>query len=1022
MNMSSWAIRNPVPPVALFLVLIVLGIVSFMRLPITRMPNVDLPVVTVTSGLPGNGPSEIVTQIITPLEDELVDVQGVRHITSVAGDGTASVTIEFEINVETDRAVNDVRDAVAAARGDMPDAASEPIVQRLDVIGGAILTYAASGSDRSIEGLSTFVDDVVAPTIQGAAGVASVDRIGGAEREINVELSPDRLLAHGLTVGDVNGQLRQQNVDAGGGEGRLAGQQVAIRSLGAAKTLEELGATRISLPSGGTIRLDQIGTIADGASDRENFALLDGRPVVAFGIFRSSGASDLLAAEAAREKLAELSREYPDIAFTEIDDATTYTESNYETALNTLLEGAALTILVVMIFLRDWRATVVTLVALPLSIIPTFFVMDLLGFSLNTISLLAITLVVGILVDDAIVEIENIVRHIQMGRNAYDAANEAAQEIGMTVIAISLTIVAVFAPVGVMPGIAGKFFREFGLTVAVAVLFSLLVARLITPLFAAYFMRSDKGHAEPEDGFLMRRYLNVLRWTLQNRAVTLVLGLAIFAGSIFSATLLPTEFVPAADGGRATVTVELPPGANIDEVEAVSRRITSLILEIPEMESVFVEGTSDTEATVRVNFGPRDERERGAPEIMQDIRDRLADLPDVRIYVLGEEGVRDVSINILADDRETAQAAARDLASGMSGLPQLTGVAVESALARPEVQIIPRPQLATQMGVDATTLATTARIATVGDADANLARFDDGDDRVPVRVRLEEAARQDLDRLAGLRLRTSDGQMVPLGAVASARLANGPATIERYDRQYRVAIGATLDDGAFLGDATAAIDSLPQAQDMPEGARIQAAGDVETMGEIFSGFAMAMGAGILLVYVVLVLLFRSFVTPVTILLSLPLAVGGAIFALYIYGAGIGLSVVIGFLMLMGIVTKNAIMLVEFAQEAVHGGMSRAEAMVDAAHKRARPIIMTTIAMTAGMVPSALAHGEGGEIRAPMAIAVIGGLLLSTVLSLLFVPSLYTVMEGLKDRLLRLLKTILGGEAPESDAPRAEEAR
>ncbi|MBP0482668.1 efflux RND transporter permease subunit [Sagittula salina] len=1008
MNMSTWAIRNPVPPIALFLVLMVMGLFSFNSLAVTRMPNVDLPVISIHTALAGSGPSEIVTQIVTPIEDELANVQGVRHISSTANDGAARLTVEFEINVDSDRALNDVKDAVAAARSDLPDAATEPVVRRVEVMGGSILTYAASGASSTIEELSTFVDDVVAPALQGAKGVGSVDRIGGAEREIAVDLRPDRMLAHGLTTSDVNSQLRAQNMDAGGGEGRLAGQQIAIRALGSATSLAQLGATRISLPAGGTVRLDQIAAISDGAADRESFALLNGRPVVAFGIFRASGESDLLAAENARAELDRIAAEYPDITFTQIDDATTYTKSNYDTAIMTLLEGAALTILVVMLFLRDWRATVVTLVALPLSIIPTFFVMQMLGFTLNTISLLAITLVVGILVDDAIVEIENIVRHIQMGRNAYDAAVEAASEIGTTVIAISLTIVAVFAPVGVMPGIAGKFFREFGLTVAVAVLFSLLVARLVTPMFAAYFMRAGSGHTEAKDGPVMRRYLRVLRWTLRHRLITLLIGLAIFAGSIYSATLLPQEFVPPSDSGRATITVELPPGATMSETEAATRRITALVSEVPEMQSIFVEGTSDTEATIRVNFGSREDRERPGPEITAEIEERLKDVPDTRIYVLNEEGVRDVQINILAGTQSAAEEAARTLASAMGGIGQLRDVAVESALPRPEVQIIPRPQLAAELGVDASTIASTVRLATVGDSDANLAQFDAGEEQVPVRVRVEEAARDDLMRLEGLRLRTSSGQMIPLGVVTDVTLATGPSQIERYDREYKVTVGATLARGAFLGDATNAIDALPAAQEMPAGARIQAAGDAETMAEIFGGFAVAMAAGVMLVYVVLTLLFHSFVTPVTIILSLPLAIGGAIFALYLYGAGIGLSVVIGFLMLMGIVTKNAIMLVEFALEAAHRGLSRAEAMIDAAHKRARPIIMTTIAMTAGMVPSALAHGEGGEIRAPMAVAVIGGLLLSTLLSLLLVPSLYDVIEGGKDRARRMLGHIFGG--------------
>ncbi|MCA2011261.1 efflux RND transporter permease subunit [Cereibacter sphaeroides] len=1012
MNLSTWSIKNPVPPIAAFLVLVIAGLVSFGRLPVTEMPNVDLPVVTISVSAPGTAPSEIASQVIQPIEDEVSDIAGLRHIEATARDGSASLTIQFEMGTDTDRALNDVKDAVTAARDQMPDTTSDPTVQRLDFTGRPILTYAVADQTRSIEELSTFVDDVVARSLQGGAGVGSVTRLGGAEREIRVDLDPDRLLALNLSAASVSQQLAQTNLDQGGGQGDLYGSEYVIRALGSAQSLEQLAATPIRLPTGQTVPLNQLGSVTDGAAEAENFALFNGRPVVAFGVFRATGASDLVAADSARERLAELQHEYPDTAFELIDDATIYTEANFESAMDTLYEGAILAIIVVFLFLRNWRATVVAFVALPLSAIPTFIVMDLLGFSLNTISLLGITLVVGILVDDAIVEIENIDRHIHMGRPAYEAAMEAATEIGTTVIAISLTIVAVFAPVSFMGGIAGEFFKQFGLTVAVAVLFSLAVARLITPLFAAYFMRSKPGAGEhaQKDGFLMRGYLTVLRWTLRNRTITLLAGVGIFAASIYSATLLPQEFVPPSDAGRSVVSVDLPPGTTLSEARAVAQQISTRIEAVEEVERVFVNGSSATTLSIQVNYGDKEERDRSWTQINAEIEERLADLPDVRAFVLGAEGTREVTINVLADTEAAASEAATMLLHQMRGLTELRGVASEAALLRPEIQIIPNPDRAAELGVTAATLASAIRVATIGDIDANLAQFDAGEERLPIRVRLNEETRNDITRLIGFRIPSSSGAMVPLGAVADIRLASGTSVIERYDRRYRVSIEADLAPGVYLGPATEAIYALPANTQMPEGAAIQPSGDVETMGEIFSSFALAMGAGLMLVYVVLVLLFNSFVTPLTIMLSLPLAIGGAIFALYLYGSGIGLSVVIGFLMLMGIVTKNAIMLVEFALEGVKEGLDRSTAMIEAGHKRARPIIMTTIAMTAGMIPSALAHATGGEFRAPMAIAVIGGLLLSTALSLLFVPSVFSVMEGLKDRLRWLLSRMLGGEA------------
>ena len=1011
MNMSTWAIRSPVPSLALFLVLCIVGMVSFFSLPVTQMPNIDIPVVTVSVSQPGAAPSEVSTQIVQPIESAVSDVAGVNHVTAIAQDGYASVTVEFAIETDTDRALNDIKDAVASVRGELPDSVLEPQVQRVDVTGQSILTYAVSDPTKSIEELSYFVDEVAAREISGGEGVGKVTRIGGAERAIEVNLDPVLLLALGLTASDVNNQLRQINVDMGGGSGDLAGQKFSIRALGSVSTIKELAAIPITLASGRTVRLDDLGTVSDGAVDPATFAMFDGQPVVAFGVFRASGKSDLVAGDNAKQVIATLAQTYPGVTFSLIDDATIYTEGNYHSAMDTLYEGAALAIIVVFLFLKNWRATIITAVALPLSIIPTFIVMNYLGFSLNTVSLLGITLVTGILVDDAIVEIENIVRHIQMGKPAYEATEEAASEIGMTVIAISFTIVAVFLPVSFMSGIAGQFFKQFGLTVAVAVLFSLLVARLITPMMAAYFLRDGIKPEDENDGFIMRGYMSILRWTLRNRTVTLLLGVGIFAASIFSATLLPTEFVPPADTGRTNISLELPPGSNMDETRAAARAVTEIVQAIPEVANIFVNGSSDTKANIIVNLGQKGDRDRSSFVIQDQIDDMLTDFPDVRLTVLNDSGARDIAMSVLGDTEEDAAAAARDLAAAMNTLPEVSGASTSSALSRPEIQITPKAKLAAEMGVTAAALANTIRIATIGDSSANVAQFNTGTRQIPILVRLSKNVRNDLMLMGGLRIPSTTGAPVPLGAVADVALATGASSIERYDRQFRTTVEADLAGGALLGEATAAINLLPIAQDMPEGTEIQSAGDAEVMGDIFTQFGFAMGAGILLVYVVLVLLFSSFVTPITILLSLPLAIGGAIFALYIYGSGIGLSVVIGFLMLMGIVTKNAIMLVEFALEAMSWGVDKASAMLDACHKRARPIIMTTIAMTAGMVPSALAVGTGGEFRAPMAVAVIGGLLLSTVLSLLFVPSLFSVVNSLKTRARSMLVNTFGANQP-----------
>ena len=1017
MNLSTWSIRHPVPPIAVFLVLVVVGIFSFMRLPITQFPNIDLPIVTVTVSQPGAAPSELITQVIQPIEDSIDSIAGVRHQTSTATDSTAQITVEFELETDSDRAVNDVKDAVASVRSELPDSIIEPLVRRLDVTGMAIVTYAVSDRNKSIEDLSAFVDDVVARDLSGVAAIGKVSRIGGAEREIKVELHPERLLAHGLTAAAVSGQLRQANINLGGGRGDLAGTEYSIRTLGSADTVAQLAATPIQIGGGHTIRLDQIGDVIDGASDERSFALLDGSPVVAFGVFRAVGKSDLAAAEGAKEKLAALGECYPGTTITLIDDTTTYTQDNFDRAMETLYEGAALAVIVVFLFLRNWRATLIAAVALPLSIIPTFFVMDWLGFSLNTISLLAITLVTGILVDDAIVEIENISRHMHMGKPPYEASEEAAAEIGTAVIAISFSIVAVFAPVALMGGISGQYFKQFGLTVAVSVLFSLLVARIITPMLSAFFIKPSRQRESSGDGFLLRTLMRVLGWTLRHRFITLMIGLGVFAASIYSATLLPTEFVPKTDIGRSSIQIELPPGATIEETELATRRLTEVLREVPEVRSVFVDGgTSDvSKANLALNFGEKETRERSQFELEDLLKDKLASTPDMRINFLNDAGQNDLTISVLGDTEAATAEAAQRISEAMAGLPTLVGVQSSANLRRPEIRITPKADIAAQLGVTASALASTLRVATLGDTEANLAKFNTGTEQIPIVVRLDAASRNDLMKVQNLRVPSNAGP-VPLATVADISFGAGATEISRYDRRFRTTVGANLARDALLGPVSAQVAALQSQIELPPGTEIQPSGDAEIMGEVFGAFGSAMGAGIMLVYVVLVLLFHSFITPIAVILSLPLAIGGAILALYFAGYAISLAVVIGFLMLMGIVTKNAIMLVEFAVTGMDSGIEKTEALLDAVHKRARPIIMTTIAMTAGMIPSTLPGSAGAEFRAPMAIAVIGGLLLSTLLSLLFVPSLFSVFEGLGSWLGRGLRRRVGlnraaGEAP-----------
>lgn len=1012
-NISAWAIRKPIASIVLFFILTLLGVFAFGKLPITRFPNIDVPIVTVAVSQSGAAPSELESQVTKKVEDAVAGIAGVKRVTSSISDGLSQTTIEFRLEVNSDRAVNDVKDSIARIKADLPRTIEEPVIQRLDIAGLPIVTYAVSAPDMNLEQLSWFVDDVAARALQGLRGVGQVQRIGGVDREIKVELDPDRLLSLGVTAGEVSRQLRATNSDIGGGRSEIAGQEQSIRTLAGVRSVEDVGNITIALSGGRHVRLMDVANVSDGAAEARRFARLDGRPVVAFGVVRATGASDATVAALVTSKIEALRTNNPGVSIDLIDSFVDYTLGNYKSAMNTLIEGALLSVLVVFVFLRNWRATLITALAIPLSIFPTFWAIHMMGFSLNLVSLLALTLATGILVDDAIVEIENIVRHMHMGKSPWRAALDASEEIGLAVMAITLTIVAVFAPVSFMGGIAGQYFKQFGLTVAVAVLFSLLVARLITPLLAAYFMAPHTEVEKPE-GAVMRSYTKLVGFSVRHRFLTLFAGLAIFMGSIQATKLLPSGFLPAEDVARLLLAVELPPGARIEDTMRVTDDIAERLRAKPEVSSVFVDGgrlgmgaAEVRKAQITINLTHKSKRTKKQKQIEGDVAALVAGVPDVRSWFLNDNGQRAVSVVVLGADTALVEKVGVELASQMKRLPMVANVVSSVALDRPEVRIIPRSDRAAELGVSTDAVAEAIRVATIGDVDANLAKFNAGNRLVPIRVALERNARADIDMLGNLRVATSRGGSAPLSSVADITFSQGPASISRYDRQRRIAVEGDLVGGVALGEALGNIYELPAAKNLPAGVTITESGDAEVMAEVFQGFAQAMGAGIMMVLAVLILLFGSVLQPITILFSLPLSIGGVIIALLLTGNSISMPVVIGILMLMGIVTKNAIMLVDFAVEQMAHGMDRTTAIVEAGRKRARPIVMTTIAMVAGMVPSALGIGDGGEFRAPMAIGVIGGLIVSTMLSLVFVPAVFTIMDDVGGVTWRLFSRFVG---------------
>jgi hydrophobe/amphiphile efflux-1 (HAE1) family protein len=1051
MNFSAWSIRNPIAPILGFVLLMVLGWQSFNTLPITRFPAIDVPLVAITVSQSGAAPAEMEAQVTKQIEDAVAGITGVKNIISTITDGVSTTAVEFRMEVPTDKAVQDVKDAIDQIIGDLPGDVNAPIVSRIDVEGQAIMTFAVSAPAMSLEELSWFVDDTVTSALQGRPGVGRVDRYGGAEREIRVELDPARLDSFGVTAASVSQQLRAYNTDLGAGRAELGSGEQAIRLLGDQRDAERLASLPIALPGGNQVRLSDLGEVIDTFEEVRSFARSGENEVVVFAVFRAKGASEISVAEETNATLERLRAEHPDVTITMVDDTVFYTYGNYKAAIHTLIEGAILAVLVVLAFLRNWRATLIAAVALPLSAVPTFWVMDLLGFSLNLVSFLALTLATGILVDDAIVEIENIARHIRMGKTPYRAAIDAADEIGLAVIATTLTIVAVFVPVSFMPGIPGQYFSQFGMTVAIAVIFSLLVARLITPMMAAYLMRAkDAEEEEHKDGAIMRGYLWFVRKSSQLRYLTLVAAFGVLGVSLYYMAQIPGSFIPPEDVSRIPISVELPPGVTLAETDRTTQTMYQLIRDVDGVADVFILGgsspTGDRDvrrASVTVLLDRLEHslehklyeiasglpvvgdwlperapqgRERPQSEIEAEIFERLAAVPDIRAFKLNDRGGRDISYSILSQDEAALNLAVAQLEEALRGEPTLAAVASEGALPRPEIQITPRIDEAARLGVSTAAIAEAVRVSTIGDVDAALAKVGVDNRLIPVRVRLDDASRGDLARIAALRVPTATGGSVPLSAVATVAIAEGPSVVERLNRERIATIGANLPPGVPLGVATARFNEIVATVDLPPGVRIAESGDAEVQQELVASFQNAMILGLLLVLTVLILLFKSVIQPFTILFSLPLAIGGVAAALILTSNPVSMPVLIGILMLMGIVTKNAILLIDFAIEMRARGMDRYDAIVEAGHKRARPIIMTSIAMSAGMLPSALGVGEGGSFRAPMATAVIGGILVSTVLSLVIVPAFFLIMDDLSRLLSWMFGRFVGKKDEEPVAP------
>jgi len=1034
-NISAWAIRNPVPPIVLFIALTLAGILAFMRMDVNNDPDIDFPIVIVVISQPGAAPTELENQVTNRVEAAVRSLQGIDEINSTVTEGQSQTVVQLAIGTSIDRAVNDTRDKIAQIRSDLPEGILEPQIFRADTTDNDLASYSAIASDMTVEQLSWYIDNTVSKELLSVPGMAAVNRNGGVSREIRVILDPLRLQSQGLTASQVNQQLRQINLNAAGGRAEIAGSEQSVRVLGNAKNANDLADTLLNVGGGRTIRLGDIATVRDLYAEQRSRAAVDGRQAISFDFQRAKGASDVSVFNDAVKKLKDLEKRNPSVHFVLRSNSVKYTEAQYESAIHAMIEGAVLAVLVVLLFLRDWRATLISALAIPLSAIPTFWFMELLGFNLNQMTLLGLSLVAGVLVDDAIVEIENIVRHMRMGKSAYQASIDAADEIGLAVLATTMSIVAVFMPVSLMPGISGQYFQNFGLTVVVSVLMSLAVARLITPMIAAYFLKSF-GHASHGEGRIMDGYMAILRWTLDStrakasaargsyhrftsrwrdhRMWVIGLGIAAFVCTVLMFGVIPMQFSPPTNKDDSTATIEMVPGTTLAQTDAVVTQVADLLRRQPEVQSVYARtGVGNGRVTATL----RDDRKVTSTQFERNLAPQLAKFADARVGFRSQfgwgSGGRDMTVVLGGDDPALLQKTANTLVDQMSRLPTLTQPRISGNLQRPEIVIRPRFDLAASLGVTTQALSSAIRVATLGDIDQNSARFSLSDRQVPIRVALDAGARTELSTIQNLPVATSTGGSVPLSLIADISLGSGPTQIDRVNQQRRIAIGADLAPGIVSGIAQKQIDNLPIMKNLPLGVNKLTLGQAKWQAEMLKNFVVAVVAGTFLVFAVLVLLYRRALPPFVNMASLLLAPLGGLIALWATGNPLSLPVFIGLLMLLGIVAKNSILLIDFALEEMNKGVDTLTAIIDAGHKRAQPIVMTTVAMVAGMIPTAMSLGSDGSWRAPMGIVVIGGLILSTMLTLVIVPAAFSLAVGVEryvgPRLGRRLLTYRPGD-------------
>ena len=1021
MKLADVSIERPVFATMMILALIVLGLFSYLKLNIDQFPDIDFPYVTATTILPGAGPEQMESDITKKIEDAVNTIGGIDHIQSISQEGVSLVIIQFKLEIQGKQAAQDVREKIAAIRAELPADIEDPVIQRIDPASQPIFTLTVSG-ERSEKDITTYTKNVIKKRLENVAGVGRVDLVGGAEREIQIEVDAARLQAYNLSIQDIIQSVSSSNVEIPAGNLVQGPRQLLLRTMGKYTNVDDFNKVVVATPGGKIVYLSDVARIIDGVKEQQSLSRVNGKSAVGLSIVRQSGSNTVRVADALNQQLERVRMELPsDLQITVARDNSVFIRDSVNDVIFNILYGGLLAVIVVYLFLANMRSTIISAIALPTSIIASFIMMYALNFTLNVMSLLALSLAVGLLIDDAIVVIENIYRHMQQGETPMEAAKSASSEIGLAVMATTFTIIAVFIPVAFIPGLVGRFFYQFGITVSVSVLVSLFVAFTLTPMLSSRWLKREDEELGKESGLLRKglyyfnhffelssaRYQKAISWSLAHRKSVIFIALLVFILSFFLMRFLGSSFFPSTDQGEFNLGLTAAPGTSLEQTSKICESIESLVKKRPEvtlMLSTIGAGNDPvTKGNILVKLVKKDERDKGIEQIMAELRNEMKNIAGVTLSFGIQQGPgggnKPVIMSVRGDDLITLQKLAGKVERIVRTTPGAADVENSFETSKPEVRILIDRDKASDLGINVGLIASTARAMVDGFV---ATKYQEGDEQYDVRVRLSKQDRTSVDNINNITIKSNKDignnqkLLIPVSYVAAINQGSGPSKINRWDRQREIRIDSNLS-GKLLGEVLGDIQKRTRELSVPPGYSIGVVGQGQMQAESFANILLSLALAIVFVYIVLAAQFESFSYPFAIMLALPMSLIGAVFALIVFRSALSVMSLIGIIMLMGLVTKNGILLVDYTNILRDRGMKRTEALVKAGATRLRPILMTTLAMIFGMLPVAFSFGEGSEFRAPMGQAVIGGLITSTLLTLFIVPVVYSILDDLSFR-------------------------